>query len=56
MEPDHKSRTVTDVRAAKLFREKVGRELRRQFMSVVSEPLPDKWLDLLRVGDEGSGG
>ena len=47
---------VADNRAAELFREKVGRELRRQYMDLVTQPVPDRWLDLLTASDDDAYG
>jgi hypothetical protein len=41
-----------DAQSVWLFREKVGRELRRRYQDVVTQPVPERWLEILRRRDE----
>jgi hypothetical protein len=42
-------------RAVRARQRAIGRELRRMFDGVVSEPVPDEFLDLLKQIDDGGG-
>ena len=39
---------------ARLRQQAIGVKLRQMFDDVVSEPVPDEFLDILRRGDDGS--
>jgi hypothetical protein len=43
------------IRAVRARQRAIGRELRRIYDGVVSEPVPDEFLDLLRKIDESDG-
>jgi hypothetical protein len=53
-----KARPVSDpaLDEARLRQQAIGVKLRQMFDEVVSEPVPDEFLDILRRGDERSEG
>ncbi len=54
MEPRRRSDPVVD--EARLRQQAIGVKLRQMFDEVVSEPVPDEFLDILRKADGGSAG
>ncbi len=50
-DPEHGDK----IRAVRARQRAIGRELRRIYDGVVSEPVPDEFLDLLRKIDESDG-
>ena len=46
----------TTVNEARLRQQAIGVKLRQMFDEVVSEPVPDEFLDILRRADRTSGG
>jgi hypothetical protein len=54
MEP--RRRTDPYVDEARLRQQAIGVKLRQMFDELVSEPVPDEFLDILRRADKGSAG
>lgn len=55
--PRRRSTTSSDVNEARLRQQAIGAKLRQMFDQVVSEPVPDEFLDILRRADlKRSGG
>ena len=50
--PKSKNSNPDQARAARARQQVIGRELRRIYDSVVQEPVPDEFLDLLKKMDE----
>ena len=50
--PESKNSNPVQTRAARARQQVLGRELRRIYDSVVQEPVPDEFLELLKKMDE----
>lgn len=49
--PTRRRASVSDVHDARLRQQAIGAKLRQMFDQVVSEPVPDEFLDILRRAD-----
>ena len=54
--PSRRRNPDSDVNEARLRQQAIGVKLRQMFDQVVSEPVPDEFLDILRRADSKSAG
>ena len=54
--PSRRRSSSSDVNEARLRQQAIGVKLRQMFDQVVSEPVPDEFLDILRRADSKSSG